>query len=325
MVARGLPDRMGLPADPRLWSDDDVLHYLLDYGSNVPGDLVVGRTMLNEALTGPQPEPVPREKRSETYPGLVDKVQAGQVPGSSAGGEQPKFTTSISDDANGSISEVITKFSPRLDAPAGIRWADLLISEFNAGTLLRNSGIAVAQLELIFTSDRVFLESQRFDRVGAHGRRGLLSAESVAAAYMGRDGTWTEIASNLKDLGALSPVVAEDIRTLDWFGRFIANTDMHLGNLSFWFSNDTYPFLPAPAYDMLPMGYAPLAGGEIIERELILPVPLPEDREAVCTALPLARAFWSLTMDDERISASFKKSARTASSVLDNWALRFGF
>lgn len=325
IMARELPRRLGFPSDPRSWSDDDTLHYLLEYGSDVPGDLAIGEAMLNEALTGQRPGPIDREDRAAVYPELVDRVQAGLVPGSSAGGEQPKFTAAISDGSGGESSEVIVKFSPRLGVPAGIRWADLLISECQANRTLQASGIAVADMELIFTPDRVYLESRRFDRVGTHGRRGLLSAETIAASYIGADGTWTDIAIGLRDFGALTNGAVDEIRTLDWFGRFIANTDMHLGNLSFWFSNDTYPFQPAPVYDMLPMGYAPLPDGEVIEREFELPVPLPADHEVIQAALPLARTFWSRIIDDERISHAFRRTAADSYARLDEWVMRFGF
>lgn len=48
------------------------------------------------------------------------------------------------------------------------------------------------------------------------------------------------------------------VSRLWWFGRLIANTDMHDGNLAF------KPGLKlAPVYDMLPMGYAPVRGMEL--------------------------------------------------------------
>jgi hypothetical protein len=49
---------------------------------------------------------------------------------------------------------------------------------------------------------------------------------------------------------------------LQAFGVLIGNTDMHAGNLSF-VSEHGRPYQLAPAYDMLPMGFAPRTGGEI--------------------------------------------------------------
>ncbi len=45
------------------------------------------------------------------------------------------------------------------------------------------------------------------------------------------------------------------------FGMLIGNTDMHHGNLSFIISLHGRPYALAPAYDILPMGFAPKVGG----------------------------------------------------------------
>jgi len=52
--------------------------------------------------------------------------------------------------------------------------------------------------------------------------------------------------------------------------RLIANTDMHLGNLTFHVEGT---FRLAPAYDMLPMAYAPLPGGEVAKWQCALSIP----------------------------------------------------
>ena len=41
-IARELASRMGVPADPREWNQDDVLAYLLTDGHDLPGNFVLG-------------------------------------------------------------------------------------------------------------------------------------------------------------------------------------------------------------------------------------------------------------------------------------------
>jgi len=94
------------------------------------------------------------------------------------------------------------------------------------------------------------------------------------------------------------------IAQLWWFGRLIGNTDMHAGNLSFQPSAGR--LTAAPAYDMLPMFQAPLAGGEVVARSFDPPLPLPPQRAIWQTACQAALAFWQAAADDARISAGFR-------------------
>jgi len=48
----------------------------------------------------------------------------------------------------------------------------------------------------------------------------------------------------------IAPETLRSIRLRQVFGGLIGNTDMHFGNLAFWF-DDALPFRLAPAYDML--------------------------------------------------------------------------
>ena len=80
---------------------------------------------------------------------------------------------------------------------------------------------------------------------------------------------------------------------------------MHKGNLSF------VPALPmrvAPVYDMLPMMYAPLAGGELPTPQYTPALPTPQVRGLWLEACAAALAFWLSASVDERISAGFRKT-----------------
>ena len=88
---------------------------------------------------------------------------------------------------------------------------------------------------------------------------------------------------------------------------------MHAGNLSFQFTatpSESPQLSAAPVYDMLPMLYAPLAGGEVPAREFKPPMPMPSERATWQTACEVALAFWLLAANDIRISEPFRLLAQ---------------
>jgi hypothetical protein len=73
-----------------------------------------------------------------------------------------------------------------------------------------------------------FLEVERFDRRGLFGRSRLSSLATLDAALLGHGSTdWTRLASRLAAIGLLAPGQMQRIGHAWWFGRLIANTDMH--------------------------------------------------------------------------------------------------
>lgn len=95
----------------------------------------------------------------------------------------------------------------------------------------------------------------------------------------------------------------EAIEQLWWFGRLIANSDMHAGNLSFYVERT---LRPAPVYDMLPMAYAPLPGGEVPPRTFDPDLPQPRQRRAWLGAARAAMHFWHAASRDGRIGKEFR-------------------
>ncbi|MFZ6772125.1 hypothetical protein ACO0LB_05340 [Undibacterium sp. SXout7W] len=96
-----------------------------------------------------------------------------------------------------------------------------------------------------------------------------------------------------------------EIHLLEHFGRLIANTGMHDGNLAF------LPGLSlAPAYDMLPMLYAPQRGVALVERKFTPALPVPRERTAWIRAAEAAVVFWQRAASDMRISEGFRSIAR---------------
>ena len=156
---------------------------------------------------------------------------------------------------------------------------------------------------------RTFLEVERFDRHGAFGRSPLVSLETVNAEFIGEaTHDWPRLAARLVRQNLLTAPDAAAIDRAWWFGRLIANSDMHLGNLSF--TPRGGQFTLAPVYDMLPMFYAPLPGGEVPPRDFEPPTPLPPQRPAWLAACGAAIAFWRRCAGDGRISEAFRLVCR---------------
>jgi len=302
--------------DPTRWSDDDVLHALALLGMDTPGDLIVGEAACHLWLeqvqlvrTGAGPDGLTESKIEEAYPRLAAIAMATGVAGSSAGGEFPKFTA-LRQPAKGPAQHVLVKFSGSDDSPGTQRWADLLVCEHLAGRVLQEKlEIDAAASRIYRFEGRTFLEVDRFDRHGILGRSGLTSWMSLNAAFFGMAGrAWSEAARQLAEHEWLDRDDVARIDRLWFFGQLIANTDMHDGNLSF----QPRPLKAgaglraAPAYDMLPMFYAPVRGVELPERRYEPRMALPAHMDAWRQACAAAIEFWALSASDKRISAAFR-------------------
>ena len=314
-ISRAIP----VPEDPRRWSDDDTLLYLQAAGEDLPGSHVVGDDCLRRALartvfpeSGNSIHVTEREIRYPEMAGLA----ASALPGTSAGCEQPKFLTTVRDELS-NHHPVLVKFSPPMDQAAGRRWADLLLCEFHAHEVLAENGLATNGARLLDAAGRRFLEIPRFDRVGAGGRQGVVSLESLHAASIAsvtrRD--WPTAALELLHEGLVDEEAVATVRRLHAFGELIGNIDMHFGNLAFWLT-DTLPFQVAPAYDMLPMLWAPSLQGEIVARTFAPAPPLPAAREYWQEAMEWATEFWQKVAADPRLSAEFSDYAKQAMLAL---------
>lgn len=173
-------------------------------------------------------------------------------------------------------------------------------------------GVRAAKRQLVQIEGRTFLEVERFDRLGAHGHSPVWTLASLNLALIGRASEpWPLKAADLHRRGWLPSAELERIRRLWWFGRLIANTDMHDGNLAF------VPGLAlAPVYDMLPMRYAPTRTGEVPSIEYEPPMPRPEDQDVWLDAHRAALCFWERAATDTRLSAAFRAIAGQNSGVL---------
>jgi serine/threonine protein kinase HipA of HipAB toxin-antitoxin module len=229
---------------------------------------------------------------------LARSSLSGQA-GSSAGGEQPKFVTCSEG------RHVLVKFSGADPSVASQRWSDLLICESLALRTVQAAGIPAATAHTLLIGGRRFLEVERFDRVGLRGRRALLSLGAIDDEYFGHRDTWTKAAQRLLAARNIDAEDARRIRWLDVFGQLIGNTDRHFGNISF-FAEDNGRFRLAPAYDMLPMAFAPV-GADVIERPFEPAPPTADTLEVWADAARHALGYWSQLAQSAELSAGFRE------------------
>jgi len=291
--------------DPRHWRDDDVLRALALFGDDLPGNLILGEAALARFHT--LPERASRVDSALDYPRLAEQAMQGTHPGSSAGGEQPKFCTITAG------RPVLVKFSPATDSPVDQRTRDLLVCEHLALQTLSDAGIPAARTQIHSGAGRIFLESERFDRSpagnglsGQVGRIGMVSLQVYDAEYVGEMDNWAATANRMVARQLLKPADARTLRLLEAYGQLIANTDRHYGNISLLIQDDDWVL--SPTYDMLPMLYAPV-GGELVARDFAsrplqpTAATLPEWPQARA----LATTFWQTAAADARISAPFRQ------------------
>ncbi|MBI5382147.1 MAG: type II toxin-antitoxin system HipA family toxin YjjJ [Opitutae bacterium] len=324
-VARRLPVALGLGTDPRDWGDDATLVFLASEGDDLPGDLIVGDVPLTRYQTQRLAPSVglAEDARAEHYPALIRETQAEGPVGSSVEGEQPKFLVRLNRSA-GDAQPIIVKFTDTLASPTGRRWADLLVAEALALTILHAAGEAHATPRIYDAADRRFLEMERFDRVGEQGRRGVVSLRALHETFgAGDTNDWSVAADELRRQELISPETHRSIRLRQAFGDLIGNTDMHFGNLAFWL-DDTLPFRLAPAYDVLPMLWAPAAGGELVPRTLNVRPPLPAHEADWLIAAGWAEEFWARVAADVRVSPEFAERARAAGALVVRMRAQFG-
>jgi len=291
----------GLGTNPERWGIESTLFAALQL-HDAPGAIVLG-----------EPKGVARQltlpARAAGMPAALDALAsdvAKTLPvGSSASGEQPKFLAML--DAG---THVLVKFTPPRGTPFGDRWHDLLHAEALAAQVLARHGVPVAACRVIESARRTYLVSERFDRIGATGRRHAVSIGAVHDDFVaGSYNHWAGTCEALARQGRLAAIGAAQARALLDYGRLIGNTDMHSGNLSLLTSREGLAkgrFELAPVYDMLPMCWRPdpnLGGAADY-------APFePDPTSAASPARAPAREFWSGLAAGERVSPALRRVA----------------
>jgi hypothetical protein len=285
------------PSDLRNWTSSHIGRYLIANGDNLPGNFIFGE----QALLRPRQKPISVFEKE--YPEIANRVMKGEFPGSSAGGEQPKFTV-----FNGDIqSHVIVKFSPEGKNEIATRWRDILITEYHAAKTINDHIFPSAACRLLELNGRLFLESQRFDRVGMFGRSSMISLQVIDAEYVGLGSNWPKVMRGLFNKNLVRKQDVFNAESLWYFGSLINNTDMHLGNLSLSIDGDFFRLLPM--YDVCSMGFAPKSGGEVLPFTFEAPnlqrSDINEEQFRIITKA--AHRFWENVVQDNRISDQFKR------------------
>lgn len=296
-LGRRFADRYSeLRLPPRVadWTDDHRVIALARRGEDCIGDLILGTESMDRWLV----TTVQRVVRDD-YPALA-RESADMPAGSSAGGEHPKFPAYV--DSN----HVLVKFVP-VGTPAFVsRWRDLLACEQLALETIRRAGLDAAHCEVVDIGDHRFLEARRFDRVGLRGRRGVVSLGAMSLELYGDLDSWTLAALRLERDRRLPPEDARRIRWLDAFGQLIGNTDRHFWNISLFTAGGVLRL--APAYDVLPMLFAPTDAG-LPTRVLEPAPPSANSLDVWQDAAAHAEAFWGAASRHPLVSADFRALA----------------
>ncbi len=296
---------LGLPEKLTDWHDDDVLIALSKRGEDHIGNLVIGEESIQRYLKRAQRNKSQRildHDRLRVYPDLAERALRGDSVGSSAGGEQQKFTALIQD--GDELRHVLVKFSSQLHTQEGRRWADLLICEHCALDIVDETGIVASPSRVLESGNRLFLEVDRFDRVGDLGRCSIFSLRAIDSEYTGIGNDWAQCAVALQKEGVISSEDSRKMRWLKAFGSLIGNTDMHTGNLSFIRVGPRFYTL-APVYDMLPMLYRPVSG-DIPVRIFSPKGPTTDTADVWESAIKCAINYWDTTSGEKDLSGDFR-------------------
>jgi hypothetical protein len=298
----GLSPDAGTTGDPDRWNLETVLYSALHL-ADAPGAVHLGTL----PVAAPEPLPALSERRSLAFQldQRADDVARTLPAGSSAGGEQPKFLAVLNPGRH-----ALVKFTPPRGTPFGERWHDLLLAEHLASGVLADHGVPVATSHIVRSARRTYLVSERFDRVGLHGRQHAVAIGDIHTAFVpGPYVNWAGTAAALARQGRLSALDADRAAALIAFGRLIGNSDMHSGNLSLGVTLEGLAkprFSLAPVYDMLPMRWRPnpqLGGAPDYS-----PFELDPPSLASGAAIP-ARDFWRRLEALHEVSAELRAVA----------------
>lgn len=301
-----------LPVPPRVddWSDEHVIVVLARRGEDLPGNLIVGDESLERWYAR---EPVNTSR--DDFPAMAEAATLGDIRGSSAGGERPKFSAFVDG------KHVLVKFVGH-GGPVAERWRDLLLMEKIALDVLRDGGHPASTSQIIDTPSHLFLEVDRFDRVGMRGR---LPAMTLSAVHPRAMDTWAQAAHRLSDAHMMSRKDTMCLQLFEAFGRLIANTDRHNYNIVLFpkiigegeaTTIESKSYSLAPAFDQLPMHYAPTSDGQVRERDFTMPAPTADTWDVWNDAKELAISFWDRCSGNQLITDAMRKTANRNSLVI---------
>ena len=307
---------LGLPSTLKEWSDSHAVRALQVHGHNLVGNLLLGSMARDKFIAMPEPVHLTQANKAVAYASMAVGASQGESPGSSAGGEQPKFTA-YAETAEGP-QHVIVKFSEKLPSPVSQRWRDLLLAEHIALTTLRQAGVAAAESAVVDFEGQRFLEVVRFDRIGTLGRKAVVSLAALDAEFVGAaHQPWPVVAQWLAAQGAVTPEAGEAAEVLWAFGALIGNTDMHAGNLS-WVSEHGRPYDIAPAYDMTPMAFAPSSSGKLPDAVPAIALHASVRNDHWRTAQTMAQSYLAALRASTQLSTDFEVCVDALAAHMDS-------
>jgi hypothetical protein len=290
-----------LPARLGDWTDDHHLIALARRGEDCVGSMILGEESLSRFRAGP------RVWARSDYAQLARGALADQ-PAALIGGDHPKFA------AYSEGRHVIVKFAGG-DGAAANRRRDLLLCEHLALEVLWQAGLSVSKSAWFDLDGTRYLEIERFDRVGAKGRRGVLSLHALSAHYLGGAvENWSRAGRRIQDEPTLSmaPAHADRMIWLDTFGDLIGNTDRGLDNYSFFAERAAKTTLVStPVYDTGPTVLAPAGDNTFAPQP-----PAAANRHLWSEVAPHALKYWSRLRDADGLSAATRKLAATCRDTL---------
>ena len=156
---------------------------------------------------------------------------------------------------------------------------------------------------------------ERFDRFGARGRR---AAHTLAATGIDLSASWARAANRLLETRRLAKEDADRLRFYEAFARCIANTDRHHHNVVLFpelsgtggkTTVEPTRYQLAPAFDQLPMFYAPTSDGQLPPRTFESPTPTADTWDVWDDAKRLAVTFWRRASGHDRVSEAMRTTA----------------
>jgi serine/threonine protein kinase HipA of HipAB toxin-antitoxin module len=284
------------------------------HGFDGPGDLILGAEALEAWRSARQRlQVVDAGERARRYPLMAAAVLAGEGAGAQLGGETPKFTAIT--DHGGHLVPVLVKFSPPMDSPEGLRAGELLLAEHLAHVLLKLRGVLAAHSRVFRFGERVFLEVDRFDRVGTHGRRAVVPLAALELPAAGGPAGWAAAAGQLVAAGLLPRNDARQIRLVEAFSSLIGNVARDDSDLSLFHRADGR-FALAPAYDLAPTVLAQVAGDARSGAQFLPPAPGLLQREVWAQAKQLAVEYWERLAIEPQLSPRFRAQCAAALDAL---------
>ena len=306
-----LSSRIAVDKNPARWSTNEVFRYLLNEADDLAGNLLIGKgsSRLYQAQRDKKQQVIANQ-----YDAIARDINHVGIARYSVAGEQPKFLAYTSGESGAAYHAIVKYSAPlQINSPAAQRYQDLLVAEHLALECLSEHNVTASQSRLL-ESERLYLEMRRFDRIGEHGRRGIVSLRDFEAEYVGDSVHWHEAADAFLRLDLIDEMTQQQIHLLHAFGLLIANTDMHFGNLSFYFEDLRVQGL-APAYDMLPMMYMPVRD-EVVEREFKVAPLVGIAAKMRRRAKEMAQTYWQNISVDDRISNVFREIAHNNQTLL---------